>query len=85
MQPSMDTGWKSRLSNTEIADQIYTQFLHINIGTQILYKLLRWFIHLPIAAPIYSFTNCCADLFIYQLLQRFIQTQIHLELTIVEI
>ena len=43
-------------------DQIYTQFLHINIGVQILYKLLRQFI----------------------LLRRFIYTQIHVELTIVE-
>ena len=50
-------GWKSLESNTEIADQTYTKFLHINIDTQILYKLVRRFIHLPIAAPIHSNTN----------------------------
>ena len=45
-------GWKSGESNIEIADKIYTQFIHINISAQILYKLLWRFIHLPIAAPI---------------------------------
>ena len=50
-------GWKSGESNTEIADQIYTKFLHINIGAQILYKLLRQFILLQISATIHSNTN----------------------------
>ena len=50
-------GWKSGESNTEIADQIYMQFLHMNTGAQILYNLLRRFIHLPIAALIHSNTN----------------------------
>ena len=45
------------VSPTEIADKIYTQFLHINIGMQILYKLLSQFIYLPIAARIHSNTN----------------------------
>ena len=61
-----DPGWKSGESNTEIADQIYTQF--------------------PKSILVHSFftTNFCVDLFIYQLLRWFIQTQIHVELTIVE-
>ena len=54
---AMKPWWKSVESNTEIADQIYTQFIHINIGAQILYNLLCRFIHLPIAAPIHSNTN----------------------------
>ena len=52
-----EPGWKSGESNTEIAEQIYTQFLHINISAQILYKLLCSFIYLLIAVPIDSDTN----------------------------
>ena len=64
----LQPGWKSGESKTEIAYQIYMQFLHINICTQILYKLLCKFIYLPI----------------YKLRRQFIQTQIHMELTKVE-
>ena len=37
---------------TEIADQIYMPFLHINIGAQNLYLLLRRFIQIQIHAEL---------------------------------
>ena len=41
-------GWKGGESNTDTAGQIFTQFLHINIGTQNLYQLLCRFIQIQI-------------------------------------